>query len=204
MDVRAANFSDARASILAPSSCDASSTAPTASDALEIAYEDSVLAGSTSNAILGAAGEPLDCLGNSFAKTTDPANGDYYLNDSKFYVTGGDLYCHGPGNPAAASLVQNIDLLQVRYGMSATPVDAPGSKQIAYYDVAPPPGSPAWADVVAVHLCVQVRSAAVVLDTGSSATLGKYVDCDDVPRQSMDGHLRRAFSTTIVLENRLP
>jgi len=202
---RAASFRDMGAGILAPPSCDPSSTDPMASDALEIAYEDSVLAGPASNAILGGrgAGEPLDCLGNSFAKTADPMNGDYYLNDSRFYVAGGDLYCHGPGNPAGGSLVQNVDMLQVRYGMSADIAGAPGSNQVAYYDVAPPPGSPAWADVVAVRLCVQVRSVAGVLDAGSAATLGTYVDCDNVSRQSMDGHLRRTFSTTIVLQNRV-
>ena len=201
-----ANFRDIEASILAPPACGAASPDPSAADALEVAYEASVLPGSSSNAILGGrdAAEPLDCLGNSFAKTPDAAGGDYYLNDSKFYVDGGSLFCHGPGNAAGAALAQNVETLRVAYGMSAAAAGQPGADQVAYYDVAPPIGAPEWADVVAIRLCVQVRSAAKVLDAESMATLGAYVDCGNVRRTSNDGVLRRTFSTTVVLQNRLP
>ena len=88
--------------------------------------------------------------------------------------------------------------------MSAAAAGQPGADQVAYYDVAPPIGAPEWADVVAIRLCVQVRSAAKVLDAESMATLGAYVDCGNVRRTSNDGVLRRTFSTTVVLQNRLP
>jgi len=203
----AANFGDLQAGILSPAACagDGGSGAA-APDSLEVAYEASVLPGAASNGILGGAAgdQPLDCLGNAFAPTHDGAKGDYYLNDSKFYVAAGNLYCHGPGNAAGAAVVQNVETLQVRYGMALVGAGQPGAGQIAYYDVAPPLGSPLWADVVAVSLCVQVRSAAKVLDTAARATLGGYIDCDNVQRASGDGYLRRSFSTTVVLQNRLP
>ena len=202
----AAGFVDLQASIRVPTNCGTSDSDPSAPDALEVAYEGSVLPAKASNGILGGAGssQPLDCLGNSFAKTHDDATGDdYWLNDSKFYVSGGSLYCHGPGNAAGAAMVQNVETLQVTYGMAAAPAGAPGARQIIYYDVAPPPGSPLWANVLSVNLCVQVRSPTKVLDKGAIPTLGGWVDCHNAQRSGSDGYLRRTFSTTIVLQNKL-
>ncbi len=201
-----AGFADLRAGIAAADNCRAADPGPAASDSLEVAFEGSVLAGKASNGILGGPGsaEPLDCLGNSFAKTHDDATGDdYWLNDSKFYVADGSLYCHGPGNPAGAALVQNVETLQVRYGMAAAPAGSPGAGQVIYYGAAPPPGSPLWANVVSVNLCVQVRSATKVLDRNAVATLGGWIDCRNAPRTASDGYLRRTFTTTIVLQNKL-
>ena len=202
----AAGFVDLQAGIAAPGNCQAASTDPAPPDTIEVAYEGSVLPGKASNGILGGAGtpQPLDCLGNTFPRTHDNATGDdYWLNDSKFYVADGSLYCHGPGNRAGAAIVQNVETLQVTYGMASAPAGAPGAGQIVYYDSAPPPGSPLWADVVSVKLCVQVRSAAKVLDKASSPTLGGWIDCGNAQRTSTDGYLRRTFTTTIVLQNKL-
>ena len=201
-----APFVDLQASILVATNCQPTDLEPSMPDTLEVAYEGSVLPANASNGILGGSGsqQPLDCLGNSFAKTHDNATGDdYWLNDSKFYVSGGSLYCHGPGNAAGAALVQNVETLQVTYGMAAAPAGSPGAGQIIYYDVAPHPGSPLWANVVSVNLCVQVRSALKVLDKGAMATLGTWVDCRNAKRTSSDGYLRRTFMTTIVLQNKL-
>jgi len=202
----AAGFIDLQASILAPANCKPGVADADAPDSLEVAYEGSVLPAKSSNGILGGSDgqQPLDCLGNSFAKTHDAATGDdYFLDDSKFYVADGSLYCHGPGNAAGAAVVQNVETLQVRYGMAAAPAGAPGAGQIIYYGVAPPAGSALWADVVSVNLCVQVRSAAKVLDARSAPTLGGYVDCHGAQRTAADGYMRRTFTTTIVLQNKL-
>ena len=202
----AAGFADLQAGILAPDNCKPADADPAAPDALEVAFEGSVLPGKASNGILGGSGgqQPLDCLGNAFAKTHDDATGDdYWLNDSKFYVADGSLHCHGPGNAAGAALVQNVETLQVTYGMAAAPAGAPGAGQVIYYGAAPHPGSPLWANVVSVSLCVEVRSAAKVLDKAAAATLGGWVDCRNAQRTSTDGYLRRSFTTTIVLQNKL-
>ena len=205
-----AAFVDLQSSIRMAGNCASADPDPSASDTLEVAYEGSVLPAKASNGILGGSGgsggnqQPLDCLGNSFAKTHDDATGDdYWLNDSKFYVSGGNLYCHGPGNAAGAALVQNVETLQVTYGMAAAPAGSPGAGQIVYYDVAPPPGSPLWANVLSVNLCVQVRSPAKVLDKAATATLGNWIDCRNAQRSSSDGYMRRTFATTIVLQNKL-
>jgi len=203
----AAGFVDLQAGILAPAGCRTAAPDPTASDALEVAHEASVLPAGASNGILGGAGtpQPLDCLGNTFAPTRDAATGDdYWLVDSKFYVADGSLYCHGSGNRAGAAIVQNVEALQVRYGMAGAPSGADGARQVAYYGDAPSVGSPLWADVLSVRLCVQVRSADRVLDGAAAATLGSWVDCRDARRSATDGYLRRTFATTVVLQNRLP
>jgi type IV pilus assembly protein PilW len=203
----AARFADLQASVRATVDCQPADADPEAPDSLEVAFEGSVLEASSSNGILGGAGgrQPLDCLGNSFPKTRDDATGDdYWLVDSKFYVANGSLWCPGPGNAAGAAVVQNVETLQVRYGMAAAPAGSPGAGQIAYYGAAPRPGSSAWAEVLSVGLCVQVRSEASVLNKASWATLGGWVDCRNVRRAATDGYLRRTFSTTIVLQNRLP
>jgi len=57
--------------------------------------------------------------------------------------------------------------------------------------------------VVSVNLCVQVRSAAKVLDQSSFATLGGWIDCRNAQRTTTDGYMRRTFTTTIVLQNKL-
>jgi type IV pilus assembly protein PilW len=203
----AAGFSDLQAGIQAPANCQSTSPDQSTPDAFEVAYEGSVLPAKASNGILGGAGtpQPLDCLGNTFPKTHDNATGDdYWLNDSKFYVADGSLYCHGPGNRAGAAIVQNVETLQVTYGMANAPAGERGAGQVAYYDNAPPPGSPYWNNVVSVRLCVQVRSAAKVLDKASTATLGNWIDCRNMQRTAVDGYLRRTFTTTIALQNRLP
>ena len=204
----AANFADLQTSILVPGNCRPSYPGDETPDALEVAYEGSVLPGAASNGILSGSGsgarQPLDCLGNSFTKTHDDATGDdFWLNDSKFYVDKGSLWCHGPGNAAGAAVVQNVETLQITYGMAAAPAGAPGAGQVIYYDVAPHPGAPAWANVLSVKLCVQVRSALKVLDKAQQPTLGGWIDCANVRRNSTDGYLRRTFSTTIVLQNKL-
>jgi type IV pilus assembly protein PilW len=202
----AAGFVDLQVGIRGAANCRPAQTDPSAPDALEVAYESSVLPAGASNGILGGPGnqQPLDCLGNSFPKTHDDATGDdYWLADSKFYVAGGSLYCHGPGNAAGAALVQNVETLQVTYGMAAAAAGAPGAGQVVYYAVAPGPGSPAWANVVSVSLCVQVRSAARVLDKAAAATLGAWIDCHGAQRTSTDGYMRRTFATTVVLQNKL-
>ena len=202
----AAGFADLQAGIGTAANCKPAGTDPAASDALEVAHEGSVLAGSASNGILGGSGgkQPLDCLGNGFARSHDNATGDdFWLDDSKFYVADGSLWCHGPGNAAGAAVVQNVEALQVTYGMASAPAGSPGASQVIYYGAAPAADSPLWANVVSVSLCVQVRSAAKVLDRQQAPTLGGWVDCRNARQVSTDGYLRRTFSTTIVLQNRV-
>jgi type IV pilus assembly protein PilW len=195
--------------ITTPSAC----TAPASSnsDTLEVAYEanDGSFAGGSSNAILNAAGAPLDCLGDPFGQTTD-ANGNlYYLNDSKFFVTNGKLYCQGPGNLGAGlPLVDNVDQMTVSFGYSGSSSTYDGtSARITAYVPAPvtPAGSGDWLALASVTVCVQVHSTSIAIQPDGTQTnpLANYIDCSGQPQHSTDGLLRRSFSTTIVFQSRV-
>jgi type IV pilus assembly protein PilW len=198
------NFATPFTGILNALPCTGTST----SDTLEVAYEagDITFGGGSSNAVLNDAGQPLDCLGNVFAKQA--AEGGYYLDDSKFYVAAGSLYCQGPGSENGAPLVDNVDRLSVKYGFLGSH-DALGNPQLGGYMPAPPaPPAPHddWSKVMAVTICVQVHStqAAFESNAGGLGPLTNYIDCDGHPQQSPDGRLRRSFSTTVLLQNTLP
>ena len=62
--------------------------------------------------------------------------------------------------------------------------------------------TPAWSDVVAVHLCILMRSEEPVLDAGETQTLD-YLDCSGAKQTSQDKRLYRAYSTTVALRNRI-
>ena len=42
-----------------------------------------------------------------------------------------------------------------------------------------------------------------VIGLASAATLGAWIDCGNSQRTATDGYLRRTFTTTIVLQNKL-
>ena len=176
------------------------------SDTLEVSYEVSSGAdgGAPSNALLNADGLPLDCLGSAIPAETgvSPA---LYVNDSKFYVEARahpgqpTLNCFAHGARAGAALVDHVERLAVTYGLAEA--DGPAD-QVRSYTVAPQ--GEAWQRVLSVTVCVQVRSARRIDPTGSAATLGDFLDCNQRPQTSADGYLRRSFTTTIALQNRLP
>lgn len=196
-----------------PITSSAACTGTSTSDTLEVAYEanDSSFAGGSSNAILNASGQPLDCLGNPFAQTTDGSGNLYYLNDSKFFVSNGKLYCQGPGNlDAGQPLVDNVDQMSVTFGWN-------DGKTVAKYDNTSAPvqayipaphaavSAAVWGQLVSVTVCVQVHSTSIAIEPDGTKVnpLARYIDCAGNPAVSPDGLLRRSFSTTIVFQNRV-
>jgi type IV pilus assembly protein PilW len=159
-------------------------------DAVSVAYE-----ADTSNSI-ASGGVPLDCLGN--ALTLVAGANSYYLNTSTFYVADGvggrrALFCHGNGGGTAQALVENVQDLQVLYGVRHA-TDTP--RRVAYYDEASKPIP--WASVIAVRLCVVVTSSDEVMDN-----VTPYYDCSDTEVTPDDRRLYRAFRSTVLLHNRL-
>lgn len=112
----------------------------------------------------------------------------------------GDLSCASAVS-ARQPLVPHVQALQLRYGVS-------GGWQLAQADTRRPQryveaaAVSNWADVVAVQLCVLMRSEQPVLDGQEAATL-RYVDCEGQPQQATDRYLRRAYATTVALRNRV-
>jgi type IV pilus assembly protein PilW len=183
-----ANFTDVTAAD-GTATCPALGTGP---DSIEVAYEATNGTGST--AVL-AGGKPVDCIGNNYTAQA----GGWYLNDSKFYIVNGTLYCHGPSG--AAPLVDHVENLQVRYGMATAGWGQSGSNQIAWFATADQ--VPNWDYVAGVNICVQIRSAEKVITSDQADALGSYFDCDNIAQQSTDGYMRRTFTTTVVLQTHM-
>lgn len=158
-------------------------------DALAVAYE--VDNSANGNAMLGANNKPLDCLGNQIDKTEVGAG--YYLSYSRFYVSGGSLFCKGPGNPAGQALVENVTDMQIRYGVA----EAGNTEVVAYQDASDVAD---WSTVVSVRMCVVVRSSEPVLDAVTA-----YQGCDPFASKTTPGDKRlyRSFTSTMVLQNRV-
>jgi type IV pilus assembly protein PilW len=159
--------------------------ASTGADAVGIVYQ-----ADASNAVMvGTPLTPSDCLGQALAPT-----GGIYLADNRFYVSAGSLFCQGSGNRSnARALVENIHDLQVSYGIGGTGATA---KQVAYYANAN--AALEWDKVLTVRLCVVVKSAEPVANGGVA-----YRDCSFTEQTPADRHLYRAFTSTVVLHNRV-
>jgi type IV pilus assembly protein PilW len=181
------------------------------------------------NTIPTAAGVPTDCTGNALTTVTATVtatnaagtgtltvNVPYYVADSRFYigtsaaVVSPSLYCKGNGG-AAQPLVENIENLQLTYG--TVPAGATStSVNIAGYIsahgmlneatlAALASDADRWGKAVAVRVCVVVRSEQPVVSDADSA---RYLKCDGtIETNPPDLRLRRAYSTTVVLRNRL-
>jgi type IV pilus assembly protein PilW len=118
----------------------------------------------------------------------------------RYYVKDLTLSCATAGGTGQA-LVPNVETLQITYGVSSGwQIDQPDKRRpVRYVDATQVTN---WADVVAVHLCVLMRSSEPVLDKGETATHG-YTDCDGTAQTATDGYLRRAYATTVALRNRV-
>lgn len=170
------------------------------SDALALAYE-----ADAANSIVNADGEPLDCLGNSLqGSKRGEAPADYHLSYSRFYVDQPEgapargLYCRGPGSEEAQALVDNVERLAITYGVAAG-VDGTA---VARYLSASELTRSEFDQVISVRVCLVVASAGQVQDR-----VTPYQGCDPFAAQTTpaagDRRLFRAFTSTIVLHNRL-
>jgi type IV pilus assembly protein PilW len=138
----------------------------------------------------------------------------FAVADNRFYVgtsatiTSPSLYCKGSGNANGQPLVENVEDLQFVYG---TADSAAAILSVAGYLKADDMAVGAlgaladnlrWSKVMTVRICVVIRSALPVVSDMVSA---QYVKCDGTLNASPpDLRLRRAYSTTVVLRNRVP
>ena len=158
---------------------------------------------------------PTDCLGTEFKKNPTPAKHRYFIDISPSSRSP-NLYCQGSGGSGYVlpqPMVDNIEDLKFSFGTASTPATNPPSGQIAGYlsatDVERLATSPsqadialAWGQVLTVQICIVVRSAAKNLVSDNASSI--YTKCDGTQDASKtDRRLRRAFTTTVALRNRL-
>ena len=180
---------------------------PATPDTLEVAYEGSVLPAKASNGILGGSGsqQPLDCLGNSFPKTHDDATGDdYWLNDSKFYVSRRQPVLPRPGQRgrrgAGAERRDAAGHLRHGGGAGRRAGRRARSSTTTSRRIRARRCGPTWCRSTCACRCAapprcSTRRPAPRWAPGSTAATRSA--------RGTDGYLRRTFTTTIVLQNKL-
>lgn len=207
--------------------------ATTTPDALAISYEaDQFNTTPTSagvptdclgNTLPNITATNLPVVTNSSPYTTGLQNATYRVAENRFYIGTSaainnvpSLYCSGNGgtvtpNRQAQPLVENIEDLQLLYGATSSVDLTPTSTVAGYISASDVNGLTAyipatilnnpWERVVSVRICIIVRSEEQIAPSAESA---QYTDCDgDLVTTPPDLRLRRAFSTTVVLRNRV-
>ena len=196
----------------------------TSADSIAVSYE-----ADSFNTVATSGGAATDCLGQSLPVVTpapQPQVWDgavvgppatvitYTVADNRFYIatpaaiTSPSLYCKGSGNATPQPLVENVEDLQLTYGIAkstAATLEVAGYLSaagiVADPDLSLLADDVRWSKVVTVRICVVMRSDLPVVTDSVSA---RYTKCDGTLNTSPpDLRLRRAYSTTVVLRNRV-
>ncbi|WP_051236183.1 PilW family protein [Ottowia thiooxydans] len=164
------------------------------------------------------------------APAPSPAPGTYALADNRYFVRTSsglpNLMCRGITNSIPATptgdtqpLMPNVEEMQLLYGVAshpsaelATSYDPMRHQIIAYLTATQIDALPSssklpnitddrWGRVLSVRICLLIRSEQPMRDvpTGGHA----YKTCDNSDAAGTDGYLRRTFTTTVLLRNRL-
>lgn len=147
---------------------------------------------------------------------------NYTLADNRYYIQtvgtpsgGPELYCTGStglaGSLAYSSpvpIMEGVERMQVTYGVAAS---ATGTVTTAYMsaqaiDTAYSADTNRWNRVISARICLQVRSTDTSDKTSVStlSTTNKYYDCANTQQTSTDGRLRRTYTSTVLLKNKIP
>jgi type IV pilus assembly protein PilW len=184
-------FSDPRATVLA---CGTATTA-----AMEVVYQADK---DTTVLTTGGSPVPSDCLGNGLAGPPYIARNRYFISTA---ANSGrpELSCASPGVVNQPQpLVENIETMRVLYGVAVAAAPTQVVRYVSATQIAAA-GASEWLNVLSVRICLQVRSAELVLDNGSEDTL-TYLDCDGTTQTSNDRYLRRVYFSTSALRDKMP
>jgi type IV pilus assembly protein PilW len=190
-------------------------TTGTASHAISISYEADIYNTPPSR----TTNLPTDCLGTGLSAMPGPPV--YYVVENRFFVSNNRLMCAGSGDFANVQpLVENIESIQFTYGArnpAITVTNVIGGFLTAQ-QIGPSPASAAaptnaamalvptagerWARVMAVRVCVIVRSS-----TPSFPEATGYLGCNPESDSDLipisDNYLRKAFVSTVLVRNRM-
>lgn len=177
--------------------------------ALEVVYE----ADDKTTVPQGVAKTPSDCLGTGIT-----VSGTIYITRNRYYVAPSssgrkELHCASPAGVGggAQPLIENVDDMQVWYGVTATDDPAaPGYSQVIRYAKAGKDATTAdtvnaqpageWNKVMSVRICLLMRSAEPILTGEDTLT---YLDCNSTSQTSADKYLRRAYFTTATVRTKM-
>jgi type IV pilus assembly protein PilW len=167
------------------------------------------------------------------APTPASAAGNYALADNRYSVTDVStqpmLSCRGSEKDGSSTtnnvigtsqpLLANVESMKILYGVASRPsaelaatydpmrhqiisyLSASGVDALTSTGVLPNATEDRWGRVLSVRVCLLMRSDQPVKDvpTGGMA----YKDCSNIDATGTDGYLRRTYTTTVLLRNRV-
>jgi type IV pilus assembly protein PilW len=165
----------------------------------------------------GTGTTPGDCLSNPVSvETVSNMNPElnYKLIDNRIFIANNDnsgapeLNCIGNGGDGVTAIspqaiVESVESMFLLFGLA----DMAGNKLVTSYltqtDLEPtnaPVGTTEsrWGRVISVKVCLVMRSQNPVPEGG-----GNYIGCDGGEQNSSDRFLRRSFTNTYTLRNRV-
>lgn len=149
---------------------------------------------------------PSDCLGRT--ATAQPTGSDYYFTSNRYAVIQGanadeppHLSCVSNGAGNRQPLVENVAQMNLTYGVASGWIrTAPATWRPVRYVPADQVAAGEWAsDVVAVRICLVMRSADPVILEGESK---QYIDCSGTAVDSPDRRLYRAYHATVAIRSK--
>ncbi len=168
---------------------------------------------------------PTDCVGKKLSLITAAlptvvgagtasATVTYFIAENRFYIAAShalassSLYCKGNGEGSTPqALVNNVEDMQISYGavsMATTSTVATVAGYLSAGEIAALGSSSndplPWEKVLAVRVCVLVRSEGQVVSEQASA---RYLNCEgSLAAIPADRRLRQAYFATVLLRNR--
>lgn len=155
---------------------------------------------------------PSDCLTSGItANTISSTDGSSYkLVESRFSVATSksngtpELYCAGSGGTGAAQftrqpLMQFVENMVIQYGIADDNISGNVVRYVTQTQLDALAGTDEsrWSRVVSVKLCIVMRS-----DGRDQNGTGNYFDCTGNSVASVNGFVRRAFTSVFTLRNR--
>lgn len=145
------------------------------------------------------------------------ADNRYFINTANTPSGGPELYCQGATSAntttgvvtfgTAQPIMEGVERMELSFGVAAS---ATGTVTTAYMtaqniDTQFAANADRWERVLTVRVCLQLRntSASDLSSRSAIADTAKYYDCNNTQQTSTDGYLRRTYTSTILLKNRL-
>lgn len=173
--------------------CNAAGVSPS----FEVAYEADLFNTSPTTSVPL---KPTDCLGTGIDPNFPALAPLYTIAYNRYYVAIGgsgqpELRCASSVALSGQVLVDNIESMSVWYGEA----NAAAPRQIVRYVTASNVTN--FNNVLAVRICLVVRSAEAVLPPGETLS---YALCSGGTQAVDDRRLRRAYFTTATLRSKMP
>ena len=175
----------------------ACAAATSGTPAIEVTFE------ATADNTVGAyrSADPTDCVGTAI--TGNSVTSKRYFTSHRYYVDQGpsgrnELYCGSAVSITPKALAESVEAIALRYGeANGWSTSDPSTHRPVRY--VPASAVADWSNVVAVRVCLLMRSGFPVFTTEDVAS---YRDCSGTVQTATNRHLYKAFFTTVAIRNK--